>query len=754
MQCTWPQLARLAFRGFARPSSTNRTPTHGRLATHSALWLSALFLQHRRLYVSVQTSRDTPSSSAVSSSGPLLDSTADGFSFEKLSKPGYSHAEIGRNAAQAVRVSMQLGNHHDAFLIVQSLYLSRLDHSRLASDSKNEKTRLSALRRMSYRGIIHEDRIEFDKRVSPRLSAHALLHSLIRRGESQRAEDFVSGMASLGTRVRSRSLEAVLEGLADRSSSSPPTHLIPLNRLDPLGVTTLKPHLATNNELTAGALRILQTARRPGGRSTNRMYRYYSRCAREKAKEAAAASCPAGLPESMNNAPLPNVKDLRRICAFITWNFSTPMTDASSKVAFADSLQALANLVHDMDEGRLCVPLEPVITAISKCPRTRESVWISEKGVGLKQVLDRLITSLPDREREQERQRQEAEINTDQTRRPGEPINPFTYNALLHYTLRHCIRSSARSSSASFDELVCTPEDELNPYALSSRITLMVSMGQSKAVIEALPKILPGLYPPASPQGTPTIVAMKAAEKWREDGLSKAVRLGPVVFVALLNALRKDGRTGLAESVFLYGLEAEKRSFETDVSTQEMTVVIRPAIAIKWGLTPEGAPLRYTLKDGKPVDPVKRNVLGRRMIVQMRQGEMDGSMKGKPHLEIDMGRGTHGYAPPEADVWFFESLLSMFMKTPEDPLLRPWKVVRNTWDPAVLEAFAVKGIKVKEYLRDPLGQTRDTRRRVKTVRASVPSRMGWKRWTVAEQKRGMKEVQKEVINTPTTPAPA
>jgi hypothetical protein len=158
------------------------------------------------------------------------------------------------------------------------------------------------------------------------------------------------------------------------------------------------------------------------------------------------------------------------------------------------------------------------------------------------------------------------------------------------------------------------------------------------------------------------------------------------------------------------------------------------------------------------------------LVEARRQGEMDGSMKGKPHLEIDLGRGTHGYAPPEADVWFFESLLSMFMKTPEDPLLpalvhemrklgmtvrlNARKVVRNTWDPAVLEAFADKGIKVKEYLRDPLGQMRDTRRRVKTVRASVPSRMGWKRWTIAEQKRGMKEVQKEVINAPTTPAPA
>ena len=67
-----------------------------------------------------------------------------------------------------------------------------------------------------------------------------------------------------------------------------------------------------------------------------------------------------------------------------------------------------------------------------------------------------------------------------------------------------------------------------------------------------LPKMLPGLYPPPAPHGTPFEESLKMKARRRESGLPRAVVLGPVVFSARLHALSKLGKTGLAEDVFLY----------------------------------------------------------------------------------------------------------------------------------------------------------------------------------------------------------
>ncbi|KAF9480817.1 hypothetical protein BDN70DRAFT_585417 [Pholiota conissans] len=803
MQCAWPKFARPAVRGFARPLLNQ----HNRIGIHSASWPAFLRLtvppknpirQLQRRYTALQTSPATslPGTppgphQAGQFESPVLESAGE----ETYPDQIISSAEVGRTAAQAIRFSIQQDNLGAAFLIIQSWYHARHPNSPLHAQ------------KMSFLGDPTGNLIPFGKSVTSRLPAHSLLHALIRNGEVEKASQLVQGMISMGTRVKSRSLEAALKGFENHASSSPPNNLSSLIPLKSLDSTLIRPHMSHNAHITGGALRILQAARRSGGRSTGRMYRYLiALCiingeiilasllfgvllrdwqAREKAKAAAATAAatilssePSELPEYVAQAPAPQSQELKSMCNYISWNFSQPhVNDESSKLAFSASLQALANLANDMDEKRLSVNLEPLIVAMYNCPRTTQMVWVSQNSMPPRRVeaytyfhdvLERLISSLPDREREQEQIRfinGPPKYNIPQ---PLEPVNHLTYNALLHYSLRHqrsidsarfvltnmlerledalrvrqiqakkgmtsildraakdfpsgeveALMKEVGLTPVTLAELLNVPEGRpLNTYALSARIALLVSKGEIQTIIDALPTILPGLFPPPAPKGTPRVVAIRAANKWREDSLEKAVKLGPVVFTALLNALRKNGSTGLAESVFVYGLEAEKKSFDLDVSREKeragtRRILVRPwclpvhayttmiqaydnerrrrslqkPYAKGWGLTLEGTSRPgHTSDDGS--DPVRRDVLARRMILETyhlmmaasqkiatrlkkleelvqagMKASLDGATKQKLDIKIvlGLGQGKNDFNPPEPDIWFFESLLDIF----------------------------------------------------------------------------------------------
>ncbi|KAF8966423.1 hypothetical protein BDZ97DRAFT_682889 [Flammula alnicola] len=778
MQCAWPQLTRLVFRGIGRPWPATHL-AHRNIQSYlkvaSAPWPTSLrpihsnFPVSRRLYSVAQTTSSPPNLTTLPppsypNTQPEVSTEPpeDESQFQSLS---FSHAEIGRVAAQAVRVSIRQGNLADAYLVVRSLHYARLS---------DRKAPLSVQR---FLGEIKDSAIPFDSNISPRLPSHTLLHGLIRLGLFQEASKLAQNMMDQGIRVRCKSLETTMLGLLETSRSQPPGLFSPLISLKSIDVTNVKPLMSAGNENTQHALLLLQAARRSGQRSTHNMFKYLmTLCiingeiilgsllfgvlvrdwqAREMKKHLANTLSP-----SIVEAPRPILEDLKPICEFVNWNLKADRTDESSELVFSASLQALANLAYTLDKRQIPFNLESVITSLYNCPRTSEKVWIpgeSDKDPPrlvdaydyFHDVLDRLIHDLPSRGRESMPFTPSEPLNM------VDPLNMWSYNALLHYSLRHRhsierarmllthmkqhryepldpnntttfnILDRARKDfpkgeipilmaelgiepPSSLPELAEAPAAELDPHALSTRITVLIRSGQPQAAVDATVSLLPGLFPPSHPPGTPRDVIETFDAKYREEHLDRAVLLGPVVFTSILNAFRKSGRTGLAERIFLYALEAENRSFQLrgekdDVvkpwclpvhayttmvqvyANERRKMHAKKNIAIGWGLTPDGRPL--TGKEAR----VPRHKLARRMIVLMYR-----SMKAAPeaiHRRVAELRRrncalhvTHRQLePPMPDVWFFQALLDVFIRVPLDPIF-----------PAIVKEMAAAGYEVPQ----------------------------------------------------------
>ena len=95
--------------------------------------------------------------------------------------------------------------------------------------------------------------------------------------------------------------------------------------------------------------------------------------------------------------------------------------------------------------------------------------------------------------------------------------------------------------------------DENENYALCARIGAIVSRGRPEAVVRALPSLLPGL------------MRTRGRGRWRCDDLAvrRARVYGPVVLTAMLSAVMKTGKTGLAEEVWGVMKAAERLSWVT-----------------------------------------------------------------------------------------------------------------------------------------------------------------------------------------------
>ncbi|KJA13787.1 hypothetical protein HYPSUDRAFT_72861 [Hypholoma sublateritium FD-334 SS-4] len=843
MQCNWQPLARLAFRGFARPWPPSRTihtslkttpppwPTVSKTPLHSPS--SFRLLTHRRLSSAVQLSH----SSKFTTPPPpeILNINTDRTKALDPTEPSFTPAEVGRSAAQAVRQSVREGNFPDALIIVRSLYYARLGPGGIRTSEPVRR----------FLTEIESSPIPFNRAVSPRLPAHALLHALVRRGEHQNAAKLAQQMLESGTNVRSASMAAVLRGLRDAALNSPPTVLEPIAPLPRPGASRMQPHMRGNAELTGAALMLVQAARGARQRSTRRMYRYlitlciingeiilgslvFGVMLREwQARQQAEIAIPAAAPLVDAAAPPPRLCDMNELLTFINWNLSAPQTDDSSRAAFSASLQALANLAHAMDKRYLALNLESLIAAIYRCPRTKEKVWIPGKKPGspavqvdgyqyLHATLDRLILSLPKRDYDG------GPVGSgDQSAKSGEdviqPLNPRAYNSLLNYALRHRhalsradivltrmlqhpdahlaenmalthnIMDRARNDwpKTTIDKmeaaiglappgadvisaLLDAPDAELDKHALSTQITTLVRLGQLGDIVSVLPKMLPGLYPPQTPHGTPFEESLKMKARHRESGLARAVALGPVVFSTLLHALRKLGKTGLAEDVFLYGLEAEARSFEAEghatvlrpwcLPVQAYTTMIqvyndergrgKKLYVVGWGLTDDGTRIEWSQQRAR----VHRADLARKMIVLMYRTMMAAPSTITSRLaELDalaaQGRCTVEIArrqlePPVPDAWFFENLVDIFIGRPADRMFpgvlkamaehgfemsaRAARVLRETWgEDTVREVLAARpeGECVARNMR-PVGMSSEIRE------GGARVKLGWKQWAM------------------------
>lgn len=851
MQCNWQPLARLAFRGFARPWPPFRT-IHTSLKTPPTPWptvsnsipspSSFRLLTQRHLSSAVQLSH--PSKTTIPPTPEILNIHTNRTKDLDSTEPTFTPAAVGRSAAQAVRQSVREGNLPDALIIVRSLYYARLGPGAIRASEPVRR----------FLTEIEGSPIPFDRAVSPRLPAHALLHALVRRGEHQNAAKLAQQMLESGTNVRSASMAAVLGGLRDAAANSPPSVLAPISPLTQAGAARMRPHMRGNAELTGAALMLVQAARGARQRSTRRMYRYlitlciingeiilgslvFGVMLRDwQARQQAEIAVPAAT--SFVDAvapPPPRLSDMRELLTFINWNLSAPQTDDSSRAAFSASLQALANLAYAMDKRYLALNLESLIAAIYRCPRTKEKVWIPGKNpdsppvqvVGyqyLHATLDRLIMSLPKEDYDG------GPIGSgDYAVKPGEqvvqPLNPWAYNSLLNYALRHRhslskaeivltrmlqhpdahlaenmalthnIMDRARNDwpKTTIDKmeaavgleppgadvisaLLDVPDAQIDKHALSTQITTLIRLGQLGDIVAVLPKMLPGLYPPPTPHGTPFEESLKMKARHREGGLARAVALGPVVFCTLLHALRKLGKTGLAEDVFLYGLEAEARSFKPEevavirpwcLPVQAYTAMIqvynnerskgRKLYVVGWGLTEDGARIEWSQQRAR----VRRADLARKMIVLMYHTMMAAPSTITSRLaELDaltaQGRCTVAIArrqlePPVPDAWFFESLVDIFIARPADRMFPgvlkamaehgfemsagAGRVLRETWgEETVREVLAARleGGCVARNMR-PVGMSGKTRE------GGVRVKLGWKQWAMKKVRLSKEE---------------
>ncbi|KAG5221492.1 proteophosphoglycan [Salix suchowensis] len=95
---------------------------------------------------------------------------------------------------------------------------------------------------------------------------------------------------------------------------------------------------------------------------------------------------------------------------------------------------------------------------------------------------------------------------------------------------------------------------------LCAYILHLVATGRPGSVTQILFHVLPGLAAVDHLAGAPSEAnTTRAVLQKLRDGAA----LGPYIFTSILHALRKDGRTGLAERVWLYAKKAERTSWDT-----------------------------------------------------------------------------------------------------------------------------------------------------------------------------------------------
>ncbi|KZT74477.1 hypothetical protein DAEQUDRAFT_194831 [Daedalea quercina L-15889] len=400
--------------------------------------------------------------------------------------------KISRASAQAVRMSMQKGKFGDALYLINSLLESHNSDAPPSSRTQliNSKSRASPLAP-----------IDFGQPVSPRLSAHAFLHGLVRTGFGKRAAAYVETFQTCGIQIRPATVGFIVHSLT--SSPNP----IPLNssrergaiktlrRKGPDGEQVLKIRSSmVSDSCTRAAVKLLLHARLTGERRMEQLYGsvipwlvlqgeiimgsllvvlfFKSLEANKSHPEVLPAQadadstplCPDGhspfIPITRADwfkLPRAAVDTMNIVLREINTVMDTPSPPDVAEDHLGPALQALAHLAMLLDTGQL--PTERLSTLIRTlcCPKTTDHyVWIldrcTNKPVRVKaypyfhNVLLRLIHSL---------------TKPEPMDRPPPRIDAGSYNALLFYAIRY--RLSPALASDILNHMCCKRQPPLPP---------------------------------------------------------------------------------------------------------------------------------------------------------------------------------------------------------------------------------------------------------------------------------------------------
>ncbi|KAG7446061.1 uncharacterized protein BT62DRAFT_950049 [Guyanagaster necrorhizus] len=402
--------------------------------------------------------------------------------------PSLSSAQLSRAASHAIRISVQRADVSSAYHIFNSVRFSSLmaNPSVLKDPEMVEKYE-------PFRNIT----IQLPRPISPRLSAHTLLHALIRQGFFRKAYNVCDWMIVNGIPIHVKTLEAVIKGYA--ASSTPKTwvqeqYIMLQSALRTPAVFNPEP-AATKDEFIISTLQILQSARKYKQKRTDRMFRaLIGSCILHgeiilaslifvglvhdwEVKDALAEELGFSAPNEETEKSrqlLTSYQHLRQVCSMprslslqtiissINEKLSQKPVDDASKAEFDASLQALANLAVLLDFREYPFPdVAALIRALYRCPYSESKVWVLDKDNRPTQVkaydyfhgvLRRLLDDLPRQRRPTRKNRsiRRALRNNPPlpcrivTRQQLPMLDLHSCNSLLHYTLHH--RSSPKKA--------------------------------------------------------------------------------------------------------------------------------------------------------------------------------------------------------------------------------------------------------------------------------------------------------------------
>ncbi|EJD54131.1 hypothetical protein AURDEDRAFT_180465 [Auricularia subglabra TFB-10046 SS5] len=260
------------------------------------------------------------------------------------------------------------------------------------------------------------------------------------------------------------------------------------------------------------------------------------------------------------------------------------------------------------------------------------------------------------------------------------PPNPYSEREFNHALENLAV---AQFSLLGMDPAVLK---DLDAYTLSAYITHLTSRGEPENVVKLLYALFPELQrQPASLQSDSVRQRLLAARK-------RGAKMGPYFFSTVLNALRKAGKTGLAERVWYLAQMSEEASWAADAAVSERvqpwclditayTAMLQcyareskkgaaaaakdKAFVVGWGYfnwLREGAlgpasPGRRRAREGQP-----RSIAGRELGYMVMV-----SMRARAALvwrAFESGRAREAPPPPRPDARFFNALLDIFARGP------------------------------------------------------------------------------------------
>ncbi|KAJ7163815.1 hypothetical protein C8R43DRAFT_254029 [Mycena crocata] len=547
MRCIWPTTASNAFHVLARRGAAL---PHGRAGLSRAVCRpskSIGLLGLGLLRVSA-TSAALAHSHAGAADSVSVQDAVDAVSESSASLPNLlKPSKISFAAAQAIRMCIGNGGIADGFFVLNSIRYAAY------------RSKPSALP-FKMPGILYS-RVEFEAAalhfgpdVPQRLSAHVLLHGLIRNGLAEPAFELSKMMMAEGVVVRSTTLEAIIELLVSTGASSPrpknrgvpfhsPSPTIPVKLAS--DVLMLRPSIMADQR-TRLALKLLFLARRHRQRRTDNMFKLFMAASLLNGELIIFSllfgwTCrdwQTSYSLASNLEPIPDDDEIRSSSQGIA--ASSRWAHLRSESIFPDkeslhsalsiintilaregmnpipthdrlvALQALGNLAGLLERKQIPFPeIEPLLRALYKCPRVEDEIWIAgargcpERIKAYKyfhRVLSHLIKSLP-RDKLCLRHHPVAfdAFVKNHHYRMLPPLDLFSYNALLHYALRH--RLSPELGTIILTHMTKKRQEPLQPDTTTANILLRSGalMRRHDIVAEVLQSMGNPIFTPSIP---------------------------------------------------------------------------------------------------------------------------------------------------------------------------------------------------------------------------------------------------------------